>query len=73
MFKKRALQVKMVRTNDHNEQIAECDHLDPEKIDTMIREQVKHAAIVAVSVITIATILHTVSEIVINATKPKER
>lgn len=71
MFKKRALQVKMVKTNDNDEQIV-CDHLDPEKIDSMIKDQVKHAAIAAITVIAVGTVLHTVSEIVINAAKPKD-
>lgn len=71
MFKKRALQVKVVKTND-NEEIATCEHLDLDKIDKIVKEQVKHAAIAAIIVIGVSTVLHTLSEIAINAAKPKE-
>lgn len=73
MWNKRALQVKMVKTNDQNENIEECNHLDPDKINDIVKDQILHAAMVFVGVVFVTTVMHTVSEIAINATKPKEK
>lgn len=71
-FKKRALQVSVVTPSNKNGDNTTCDHLDPDKLNEIAKDYMKHVALVVVGVLAVSTLLHTVSEIVINASKPKE-
>lgn len=77
MFRKRSLNISVVEEpkskTKGNEQIPECNHLDSEKIQDLIQTQIKYAATAVIAVAGALTLFHTVSEIVINATKPKDQ
>lgn len=70
-FKKRALQVSMVKPSNNNDN-TKCDHLDPDNLNEIAKDYVKHVAVVVVGVMAASALLHIVSEIVINASKSKE-
>lgn len=71
MFKNRALQLSVIKTNnntiDSDESTTMFAALDPEKINTLVKDQVKHIAIAVVAVMAAATVLNTVSEIAIHS------
>jgi uncharacterized protein YaiL (DUF2058 family) len=76
MFKNHALQVRMVRsTKPQNapDKVVTYNHLDPEQISKIAKDQVKHAAIAVGAVLAASKLLNTVSEIVIITAKAKIR
>jgi hypothetical protein len=68
MKKHFAIQSRIVRTakNETADAVA-TPSIDPTQINTLVKDQVKHAAIAVVAVIASATVMHIASEIVINA------
>lgn len=73
MFKNHALTLSVVKknkTNTTNSPVA-VDALDPEKINTLVKDQVRHTAIVTVAAAASIFALRTLSEIAINNTNPK--
>lgn len=74
MFGRRELRISVAKKNGAIENpIDERESLDPEKINELLKDQVRNAAIAAVVVIGVSFFLHTISEIAINAAKPKNR
>lgn len=73
MFKNHAFQVQMVKKNGKKNQTEtdEALHVDPELINTIVKDQVQNAALAVGSVVLASKLLNTVSEIAIIAAKAK--
>lgn len=72
MFKNRALQVRMVKSNPQDSTDATVVHnLDPEQINMIAKEQIKNVAIAVGAVVAGSKFLSTVSEIAIITAKAK--
>lgn len=72
MFKNRALQVRMVKSNPQDSTDATVvTNLDPEQINKIAKEQVKNVAIAVGVVVAGSKLMNTVSEIAIIAAKAK--
>lgn len=74
-MKSRAIQIRMVKTPDANAPATapqgEYELLDPEKLSTLLKEQIKYVALAVVAAAAAITVLHTASEVVINNTNPE--
>lgn len=72
MFKKHAIQVKMVKTpkNEKASDISEdCAHVDPEKIAKISKDFVTHTAKAVGAVIVTTVVLSAISQIAVKKTK----
>lgn len=74
MFKNRALQVKMVKTDaavvDHEENVVPA-YQDPELMNQIAKDFVRSTAIVIVASLAAAVVLNTLSQIAVKAAESK--
>jgi len=77
-FKNREARIQFVKTNKNSDQdLYDCEQegdfpKTAEDLNKVAKDFVKYTALIAVGVLTVSTVLHTLSEIAINASKPKE-
>jgi len=76
MFGKRAFQISLVKTSPQNssskEHVTEY-HIDPTQLSELIKDQVRHTAIIVGTALTVRTVLNTASEIALITAKAKIR
>jgi hypothetical protein len=73
LFKNKAFLVSLVNKNNNPipTETEVRDSIDPERINMIAKDFVSHAAVTAVGVLVVAFALSTLSQVIVNAAKPR--